>query len=91
MRRRLVILGGFFIFLVFSVGVQAAELKVAAAANLQSVMGELIDVFKKETGVDVKPIMGSSGKLTPQIENGAPFDLFMSADMKYPQTLYKEG
>ncbi len=69
----------------------ASDIKVAAAANLQPVIPELIEVFKKETGITVKTIIGSSGKLVAQVENGAPFDVFMSADMKYPQALYKEN
>ena len=69
----------------------ANELTVAAAANLQSVLDELKTQFEKDTGIQLKTVVASSGKLTAQIENGAPFDIFMSANMSYPDRLFKEG
>jgi molybdate transport system substrate-binding protein len=69
----------------------AEDITVAGAANVQFTLDELKAEFTKETGIGVKTVIGSSGKLTSQIENGAPFDIFLSADMKYPTTLYKEG
>jgi len=69
----------------------ASDIIVAGAANVQSTLDDLSVEFTKETGIGVKTVIGSSGKLTAQIENGAPFDVFLSADMKYPATLYKEG
>jgi molybdate transport system substrate-binding protein len=77
--------------LVMPVAVFASDITVAGAANVQATLEDLKAEFTKETGIDVKTVIGSSGKLTAQIENGAPFDIFMSADMKYPETLYKEG
>lgn len=74
-----------------SVHALAAELTVAVAANVQYTFEELKAAFEKETGTTVKSVVGSSGKFTAQIENGAPFDVFLSADMSYPQTLEKEG
>ncbi len=80
------------IFVVLStVGAFAAELTVAVAANVQYTFEELQAEFQKKTGITIKPIIGSSGKFTTQIENGAPFDVFLSADMDYPKTLQKEG
>ncbi len=69
----------------------ASEITVAAAANVQFTLEDLKAEFTKETGIGVKTVIGSSGKLTSQVENGAPFDVFLSADMKYPATLYKDG
>jgi molybdate transport system substrate-binding protein len=66
---------------------QAQKMRIAVAANAQFVAKKLADEFKKETNVDVDLIVGSSGKLTTQIEQGAPFDVLLSADMKYPQEL----
>lgn len=70
---------------------EQTTLTVAVAANVQFAMGELRQEFKKETGIRIKTVISSSGKLTAQIQNGAPFDVFLSANMKYPETLYKEG
>ena len=69
----------------------AQKLKIAVAANAQFVANKLAEAFKKETGIDADLVVSSSGKLTTQIEQGAPFDVFLSADMKYPQDLYEKG
>lgn len=69
----------------------ADTLSVAVAANLQYTFDELRAGFKAETGHDLRATYNSSGKLTAQIMNGAPFDAFLSADMAYPERLYKEG
>lgn len=68
-----------------------ADLTVAVAANVQYTFAELKTAFEKKTGISVKTVIGSSGKFTAQIENGAPFDVFLSADMDYPMTLHEEG
>jgi molybdate transport system substrate-binding protein len=64
-----------------------SKLTVAVAANMQYTMQELVTEFNKtdKTKIDVVP--GASGKLTQQIQNGAPFDIFISADKEYPQKL----
>jgi molybdate transport system substrate-binding protein len=69
----------------------AQRLRVAVAANLQGVIKILGNDFKSRTGVEIEPIIGSSGNLAVQIRNGAPFDVFLSADMSFPESLYKEG
>eukprot|EP01037_Dinobryon_pediforme_P017248 gene17248-17438_t len=78
-------------FLIFSGSVFSQNIKVAAAANLQAVIKVLQADFKKKTGIEIEPIVGSSGNLVAQIKNGAPFDVFLSADMSFPETLYKDG
>lgn len=67
------------------------KIRVAVAANAQFVAEALKASFEKETGIDTQLIISSSGKLTTQIQQGAPFDVFLSADMKYPQALYDSG
>ena len=69
----------------------APELMVAAAADLSTVLKEIGDRFQKNTGVTVKLSFGASGALTQQIQNGAPFDLFFSADMDFPRQLIAVG
>jgi molybdate transport system substrate-binding protein len=69
----------------------AQEIAVAAAADLSSVFPEVAARFEKETGTKVRMNFGSSGQFLLQIENGAPFDLFFSADVQYPQRLESEG
>ncbi len=68
---------------------QKSTITVAVAANVQYAMQDLKAEFEKETGMKVTVIIGSSGQLTAQIQQGAPYDIFISADMKYPNTLYK--
>lgn len=69
----------------------SAPLTVAMAANLKYVFDDLAAEFKKETGIEVQSALGSSGKMATQIRNGAPFDVFMSADMEFAEGLYKDG
>ena len=69
----------------------AQNLKVAVAANLQSVIKVLGQDFKQKTGITIEPIVSSSGNLTAQVRNGAPYDVFLSADMAFAETLFKEG
>ena len=68
---------------------QSSQITIATAANVQFAMNELKDEFKKETGINTVVIIGSSGQITAQIKQGAPYDVFISADMKYPLNLFK--
>lgn len=65
--------------------------RVAVAANAQFVLKKLAEDFKKRTGLTVEVISGASGKLAVQIKNGAPYDIFLSADMDFAQNLYDDG
>lgn len=67
------------------------KIAIAAAANLQFVIPELTEAFTNETGIGCTVSISSSGKLTAQITEGAPFDLFLSADMYYPNYLFQQG
>ena len=70
----------------------AGTINIAVAANVSYAINDLIAEFNKtnpDTKVEV--VIGSSGKFTAQIQNGAPFDIFLSADMKFPETLEKEN
>jgi molybdate transport system substrate-binding protein len=69
----------------------AQEITVAAAADLQFVMQEVGVRFQKETGKSVKLIYGSSGNFAQQLQNGAPFDMFFSANLEYPKQLEAAG
>ena len=80
------------LFPAFVPGARAvAPITVATAANVQYAMEELKADFGKATGIGVRSIYGASGKLTAQIRNGAPFDVFVSADMDYPDSLHAWG
>ena len=70
---------------------KARQVVVAAAADLSSALKEISETFEKKTGVTVKLSFGASGALTQQIQNGAPFDVFFSADMDYPKHLIELG
>src|SRR6202046_972362 len=90
-----ILLALFALSALFYVGVpaaaNAAELKVAAAADLTFAFKDVAARFKKQTGNGLKLTYGSSGNFFAQIQNGAPFDLFFSADVGYPQKLEAAG
>lgn len=75
----------------FSAIAAGQELRVAAAADLQAVFQDLGGRFQKETGHTVELTFGSSGNFFSQIQNGAPFDMFFSADIDYPARLEAAG
>ena len=77
--------------MLFFSSLQAQSINIAVAANVSYAMDELKKEFKKlHPEIKVRVTLGSSGKLTAQIKNGAPYDIFMSANMKYPESLYAE-
>jgi molybdate transport system substrate-binding protein len=69
----------------------AQGLTVAAASDLQSALPAIASRFEKEIGQKVALTFGSSGNIFAQIQNGAPFDVFLSADIDYPRQLEREG
>jgi len=70
---------------------QRATLAVAAAADLQAVMPQLVSRFERDSGIRATVSYGSSGNFFAQIQNGAPFDAFFSADVDYPKRLVASG
>ena len=70
---------------------ESRQITVAAAADLSAALKEIATAYHNKTGVEVKLTFGASGALTQQIENGAPFDIFFSADTEYPLRLSREG
>jgi molybdate transport system substrate-binding protein len=75
-----------------SVEVRAAEdITIAAASDLSFAFKELVAQYEKTTGHHVKLTLGSSGNFYAQIQNGAPFDLYFSADIAYPKKLEEAG
>jgi molybdate transport system substrate-binding protein len=84
-----------FIFLAacfWAMGMQAQPIKVAAAADLRYAMDELVENYKKiQPQAEIEVIYGSSGNAYTQIMNGAPFDLYFSADILYPKKLQEAG
>src|SRR5271157_1089818 len=69
----------------------AQEIVVAAAADMSAALPQLAAAYTKKAGQTVKLSFGSSGHLANQIRNGAPFDVFFSADEEYRQQLIGEG
>src|SRR6266545_5774510 len=70
---------------------QAGEVSIAAASDLNFAFKEMAADFEKKTGHTVKLSLGSSGNFYAQISNGAPFDVFFSADISYPKKLEAAG
>lgn len=75
----------------FSVVRAQQKITIVAAANLKIALDSITTVFKiQNPNIDAQVTYGASGKLFEQISNGAPFDLFFSADMDYPNELKKK-
>jgi molybdate transport system substrate-binding protein len=70
---------------------QAQEITVAAAADLNFALQDIAQRFEQQTGKHVKLSFGSSGNFFVLIQNGAPYDVFLSADMEYPRQLETAG
>ena len=69
----------------------AQNLTVAAASDLQAALPVIASQFERDTGQRVALTFGSSGNFFTQIQNGAPFDVFLSADSDYPRRLEQAG
>src|SRR5207237_9585560 len=67
------------------------DLTIAAASDLNFAFKDLVTEYEKKTGIRVKLSVGSSGNFFSQISNGAPFDLYFSADIRYPHKLQEAG
>jgi molybdate transport system substrate-binding protein len=66
-------------------------LRIAAAADLQPVLPPILDQFEKQTGIHAEASYQSSATLATQIINGAPFDLFLAADLSFPGKVIAAG
>lgn len=78
--------------LLWSLSAHAEKITVAAAADLKFAMDEIVTIFKKANpSEDVQVVYGSSGNFHTQIQQGAPYDVFFSADIAFPRELVKSG
>lgn len=77
--------------LLTTVGASGEELSIAAASDLNFAMKDIAQQYQRDTGNTLRLSFGSSGNFFIQIQNGAPFDLFFSADIAYPQKLAQAG
>ena len=82
---------GILVFLLLSPAACGAALQVAVAANFRATLEQLAPGFNREQAEDIKISSGSSGMLYAQIVHGAPFDVFLSADSRYPLRLEQDG
>lgn len=70
---------------------ETPALRIATAANAQFAMDALVQAFQEDHGIRLESMVSSSGKLMAQIEQGAPYDIFVSADTVYPNALLQRG
>ncbi len=85
------LLPALFAFLFLAPLTAQAPLRVAAAADLEPVLPPILEEFQRATGIHAEATYQASAMLTTQIENGAPFDVFLSADLSYPKRLIDDG
>jgi len=87
--------GQFFIlsllFFIQPLIAEAETVTIAVSANLRETFEELKISFEEKTEHTIKTVVGSSGILTAQIRKGAPYDIFLAANMSYPDMLYRNG
>jgi len=89
----------FYLFLILVSGCETRTTKsgnqnsltIAGATNIQFALKDLIAEFEAESGISCNSVISSSGKITAQIQQGAPYDIFVSANLKYPRELYEKG
>ncbi len=91
LRRAVVICAAALVILCPSPSHAAESLKVAVAANFMIPFKEIAAAFEAETKIRVEPTYSSTGNFYSQIVNGAPYDVFLSADEKTPQSLFEKG
>jgi molybdate transport system substrate-binding protein len=89
--RRVFIATASLLLLATSASAQQNELTIAAASDLSAAFKELTAGFENQSGIRVRTSFGSSGNFFAQIQNGAPFDIFFSADINYPRKLESAG
>ena len=78
--------------MIFAASAHAGKITIAAAADLKFAMDEIVSTFQQAHSADqVDVIYGSSGKFHAQIQRGAPYDLYFSADIAFPRALAKAG
>ena len=80
-----------FLFWLGNIAAAQTPLRVAAAADLQPVLPPILEQFKQSTGINAQVTYQASAALTTQIQNGAPFDVFLSANLEYPKKLIASG
>ena len=88
MKRIPILLLSVFILISCSTSEEKA-LMIAGASNMKFALEELVEKFEEQTNIKTELISASSGKLTAQIKEGAPYDVFLSADLKFPYELHK--
>jgi molybdate transport system substrate-binding protein len=88
--RRLLLIFSLFIMMDTDI-LRAEEITIAAASDLNFAFKELVSEYETASGNQVKLTFGSSGNFFAQIQNGAPFDLYFSADISYPKKLEEAG
>lgn len=87
LKNRLIVIAS----MLLALSAHAAEVKVAVAANFTQPLKEIATEFEKDTGHKLSISQGATGKFYAQISNGAPFDVFLSADDETPAKLVREG
>lgn len=91
LRIKLCLCGSLVSLLLLSLPSRADEINVAVASNFTAPMRQIAALFESRTGHKLNLSFGASGRFHAQISNGAPFDLFLSADQDKPQALEAAG